>query len=192
MMPVGSAAMMARTVTSWLLEWWGGRQAPGGRLVDRAEELGVRLGDDVVVGPLLDLAQDLVLRHLEEERLRQKATASFRLQTGVRVKYIDQVEGTASGVVADVAGLLKTIALAPKGRVILSTGALVSPGLLMYSGIGPEETLANLSSAAFTPYNESNWVVNPSVGEGLFDNPNTFIELTGPSIQSYETETTKC
>ncbi|EMR62593.1 putative cellobiose dehydrogenase protein [Eutypa lata UCREL1] len=35
------------------------------------------------------------------------------------------------------------------------------------------------------PYDSSKWMVNPEVGKGLFDNPNTFIELSGPTIESY-------
>ncbi|KAI1841989.1 hypothetical protein JX266_011849 [Neoarthrinium moseri] len=111
--------------------------------------------------------------------------SNFHLQTGVRVKYINQVNGTASSVVAEFGGSLLEIQLSPAGRVVLSAGALVSPGLLMYSGIGPSESLSNLAAASYTPYNSSNWVVNDAVGAGLFDNPNTFIELSAPTVESY-------
>ncbi|RYP53113.1 hypothetical protein DL768_001890 [Monosporascus sp. mg162] len=111
---------------------------------------------------------------------------NFHLQTGARVQYINQVGGTASGVVAEVDGVLHTANLAPNGRIILSAGALLSPQILMYSGIGPEAVLQNLSAASFTPYvSPSQWVVNAEVGEGLFDNPNTFIELSDPAVRSY-------
>lgn len=114
------------------------------------------------------------------------ARPNFHLQTGVRVKYIEREGGVASGVVADVGdGLTKTIALAPNGRVVLSAGAILSPQLLMYSGIGPQDALAKLAAKAHTPYTNASWIVQPSVGEGLFDNPNTFLELSGPAVASY-------
>jgi cellobiose dehydrogenase (acceptor) len=114
------------------------------------------------------------------------ARSNFHLQTGVRVRYVNQVGGVASGVVAEVDGAQITIPLSSSGRVVLSTGAIGSPGLLMHSGIGPEDALIKLASASSTPYtNSSNWIVNSAVGQGLFDNPNTYIELAGPSIESY-------
>merc|ERR1711939_679401 len=59
--------------------------------------------------------------------------------------------------------------------------------LLMFSGIGDPSTLSKLQaggklSQSMTP---QQWVNSTAIGEGLFDNPNTFIELTMPSIQSY-------
>ncbi|KAH9893112.1 putative cellobiose dehydrogenase [Xylariomycetidae sp. FL2044] len=113
--------------------------------------------------------------------------SNFRLQTGVRVRYINHVNGMAASVRASFGNsTVVTIPLSSRGRVILSAGALSSPALLMYSGIGPSEALAKLSSASYTPYDSSSsWIVNPAVGDGLFDNPNTFIELSAPSVESY-------
>ncbi|KAI0382366.1 putative cellobiose dehydrogenase [Hypomontagnella monticulosa] len=108
--------------------------------------------------------------------------SNFHLQTGVRVRQVNHVSGIASGITAEVNGSLVTVSLSPRGRVVLSAGAIASPGLLMHSGIGPIETITSLSAAGL--YNSS-WVINPSVGEGLFDNPNTFIELSAPTIESY-------
>lgn len=113
------------------------------------------------------------------------ARGNFHLQTGVHVKYINQDRGIATGLTAVVGAHLQTISIASNGRIVLSAGALVSPQILMHSGIGPEDVLSNLSTASFSQYNSSQWVVNPEVGEGLFDNPNTFIELSGPTIESY-------
>ncbi|KAJ6442367.1 cellobiose dehydrogenase [Purpureocillium lavendulum] len=123
------------------------------------------------------------------------ARPNFRLQTGVRVERIEQAGGVASAVAVAVdAGNNGSVAsssvqLAPGGRVVLSAGALLSPQLLMYSGIGPRETLAKLAAAGtrspLLHVNESSWVVQPAVGEGLFDNPNTFIELSAPAVASY-------
>ncbi|KAI5927200.1 cellobiose dehydrogenase [Camillea tinctor] len=119
--------------------------------------------------------------HLQDALKR----SNFRLQTGVRVRSVNHVKGDASGVAAEVNGGTVNIPLAANGRVVISTGAIGSPGLLMHSGIGPADVLASLSSAAQITSDSSNWVINPSVGEGLFDNPNTFIELSGPTIESY-------
>ncbi|KAI1636352.1 cellobiose dehydrogenase [Biscogniauxia mediterranea] len=119
--------------------------------------------------------------HLQEALKR----SNFRLQTGVRVRYVNHVRGDASSVAATVDGAIVNIPLAANGRVVISTGAIASPGLLMHSGIGPADVLANLSAASQIPPDSSSWVINPSVGEGLFDNPNTFIELSGPTIESY-------
>jgi cellobiose dehydrogenase (acceptor) len=110
---------------------------------------------------------------------------NFHLQTGARVKHIIHTNGTASGVVVETNDRETTIHVKPTGRVILSAGAILSPQILMYSGIGPKDILTKLSKASHTPYNASSWVVNSNVGEGLFDNPNTFIELSGPSVESY-------
>ncbi len=114
------------------------------------------------------------------------ARPNFRLQTGARVKYIRRDGGAATGVAAEVGGALRSVCLAPGGRVVVSAGAILSPQILMYSGIGPEGALRNLSAASFTPYGEASaWIVNEEVGAGLFDNPNTFVELSGPAIDSY-------
>jgi len=110
----------------------------------------------------------------------------FHLQTGAAVEYIIQKGGKATGVHLTVDNQEKDIQLSPSGPVISSAGAILSPKLLMYSGIGPKDVLSDLAAASHTPYTEpSSWVVNENVGQGLFDNPNTFIELSGPSIESY-------
>ncbi|TGJ83278.1 hypothetical protein E0Z10_g5486 [Xylaria hypoxylon] len=119
-----------------------------------------------------------VRTHLQDALKRK----NFRLATGVRVQRIKQIRGLASSVQATVNNRNISILLAPRGRVIVSTGAVASPGLLMRSGIGPSDMLSSASTAGTPP---SNWVVNSQVGQGLFDNPNTFIELSGPKIKSY-------
>ncbi|KAG6000441.1 hypothetical protein E4U21_005465 [Claviceps maximensis] len=116
------------------------------------------------------------------------ARSNFQLEIGVQVKYVEQTAGVATAVVVQLpngAGT-RSVKLTAKGRVVLSAGALLSPKLLMYSGIGPQKALAALAAKSFTPYNETNWLVQPEVGEGLFDNPNTFLELSSPNIKSYK------
>ncbi|OMP84003.1 Cellobiose dehydrogenase [Diplodia seriata] len=55
----------------------------------------------------------------------------------------------------------------------------------MYSGIGDEETLSRLAEGGKLNEARSAWINNTAVGARLFDNPNTFIELTGPALSSY-------
>ncbi|KAK8134076.1 Cellobiose dehydrogenase [Apiospora sp. TS-2023a] len=110
--------------------------------------------------------------------------SNFRLQTGVRVKHINHIAGMASGVTAIVNGKTVEISVATGGRVVLSAGALASPGLLMHSGIGPLDTLARLATSNISPYTAASWIPQPAVGEGLFDNPNTFIQMSSPSVDA--------
>lgn len=115
------------------------------------------------------------------------ARRNFHLSTGVTVKYVEQKQGKASAVAVELAnGDAKSIQLSEKGRVVLSAGALLSPKILMYSGIGPKDTLSKLANSSHTPYTDkSSWIEQSEVGEGLFDNPNTFISLSSPSVNSY-------
>lgn len=112
---------------------------------------------------------------------------NFHLSTGVHVKHIEQKGGKANAVVVKMAdGTEKTVSVTDNGRVVLSAGALLSPQILMYSGIGPNDTLAKLAASSHTPYTQSSsWIAQESVGEGLFDNPNTFIQLSAPTVQAY-------
>ncbi|KAI1175528.1 cellobiose dehydrogenase [Nemania sp. FL0916] len=121
-----------------------------------------------------------VRTHLQDALPR----SNFRLVTGVRVQRVEHFRGVATGVRATVNGGGVSIPLAFGGRVVVSAGAIASPGLLMHSGIGPQDVLASLNTSTAAA-NRTNWVVNPAIGDGLFDNPNTFIELAGPSIRSY-------
>ncbi|KAK5000007.1 hypothetical protein LTR66_001049 [Elasticomyces elasticus] len=94
---------------------------------------------------------------------------------------------SATGVIAKVNGIDTAINLATGGRVIVSGGALQSPQILMYSGIGDPAVLTTLKkggilTSGMTP---SNWINNTAVGAGLFDNPNTFIELQSQAVPSY-------
>ncbi|RAL60269.1 hypothetical protein DID88_000049 [Monilinia fructigena] len=115
------------------------------------------------------------------------ANAMANEESGVRVIRVERHGDTATGVTALINGVETTISVTSSGRVVLSGGAISSPSLLMYSGIGPTETISRLSAAGKLSKNlsSSDWINSPSVGAGLFDNPNTFIELEGDSIQSY-------
>ncbi|KAI4167693.1 MAG: hypothetical protein LQ343_007012 [Gyalolechia ehrenbergii] len=111
---------------------------------------------------------------------------NFQLQSGTWVQRIVRTGSQATGVVVDVGGTTSTIPLTSKGRVIVSGGALKSPELLMKSGIGDPAVLVTLSQAnQLGGLPSSQWINNSAVGNGLFDNPNTFIEMEGPTIQAY-------
>lgn len=109
---------------------------------------------------------------------------NFHLQTETRVKRVARTNTTATGVMAIVNGTETMVKLNPGGRVILSGGALQSPQILLFSGIGDPVYKDNLTSAGILN-GVSGWINNTAVGDGLFDNPNTFIELEGSSIESY-------
>ncbi|KAK2614733.1 hypothetical protein N8I77_001538 [Diaporthe amygdali] len=112
---------------------------------------------------------------------------NFSLQSNVTVSRAVRTGSKATGVKAIVEGVETTINLSSTGRIIFSGGAVASPALLMQSGIGPADVLTTLHQAgaldpAMTP---ETWLNNSDVGAGLFDNPNTFIELTAPTLDSY-------
>ena len=111
---------------------------------------------------------------------------NFHLQSGVWVNRVLRTGGLATGVVANSSGVISNIALSATGRVILSGGALKSPELLMKSGIGDPAVLTRLQKANYlTGLPASSWINNTTIGANLFDNPNTFIELSSPTVQSY-------
>lgn len=111
--------------------------------------------------------------------------SNFKLQSGTQVQRVLRDGSTATGLLTKANDTQSTIKLRPGGRVVLSGGALFSPQLLMLSGIGEASMLKNLSSHGLLDMAPSSWINNSAVGDGLFDNPNTFIELQGPTIESY-------
>lgn len=112
---------------------------------------------------------------------------NFLLKSNVTVIRAVRTGSKATGVLATVDGHDVTINLTSAGRVVFSGGAVFSPSLLMHSGIGPANVLATLAKAGaldstLTP---SKWINNTAIGANLFDNPNTFIVLSSPDVQSY-------
>ncbi|KAF2845695.1 GMC oxidoreductase [Plenodomus tracheiphilus IPT5] len=114
--------------------------------------------------------------------------SNFAFQTGTKVVRVIRNGETATGVQTKSAGADSTndICVKEGGRVILSGGALLSPQLLMWSGIGDPEILTNLSTNGLLTVPSPDWINNTAVGDKLFDNPNTFIELKSDSISSFE------
>lgn len=112
--------------------------------------------------------------------------SNFGLHTGAWVQRIVRSGNIATGVVTNVDGVNTTFSLSSKGRVILSGGAIMSPELLMKSGIGDPEVLTRLHQAnKLGGLPATSWINTTAVGAGLFDNPNTFIVLSSPKIESY-------
>src|SRR5271155_54366 len=96
---------------------------------------------------------------------------NFQLQTGVRDKRVTRQGQRCTGVIATVNGVDHSITLTSSGRVVLSGGALQSPQILMYSGIGDPATLTRLAQAGILAgLQPSAWLNNTAVGAGLFDN----------------------
>ncbi|KZM18319.1 Cellobiose dehydrogenase (acceptor) [Ascochyta rabiei] len=112
---------------------------------------------------------------------------NFHFQTGTKVIRVIRDGQTATGVEIQIKGSNATsiVNMAKSGRVVLSGGALLSPQLLMWSGIGEAATLGNLSASGQLTLPASQWINNSAVGDKVFDNPNTFIELFSDSISSY-------
>ena len=114
---------------------------------------------------------------------------NFKLASSVTVLRVARTGNKATGVVAKVNGNTQNINLTPKGRVIVSGGAIQSPAILMRSAIGPPSVLSRLQSAGMLGgLGPKSWINNSHVGDGLFDNPNTFIELQSPKVMPYHYE----
>ncbi|PPJ58086.1 hypothetical protein CBER1_05298 [Cercospora berteroae] len=113
------------------------------------------------------------------------ARPNFSLKSGVQVKRVQRNGGKAIAVEATENGQTTTYHLSQNGRVILSGGSFFSPQLLMMSGIGDPASLTNLTQNKLLDMKSTSWINNTAVGDNLYDNPNTFIVLSGPSIESY-------
>lgn len=124
-----------------------------------------------------------VVTYLQEAMKR----SNFHLQSGTLVVRAERTGSQATGVTVMVNGTEKVIQLTSTGRVIFSGGALRSPSLLMYSGIGDPVELVKLNAGKqlASSMTSAQWINSTAVGWGLFDNPNTFIELSAPAINSY-------
>jgi len=112
---------------------------------------------------------------------------NFSFRTGTKVVRVVRDGETATGVETRTTDAANTTTLCIKdgGRIVLSGGALFSPQLLMWSGIGDPEILTSLSSRRLLTIPSSDWINNTAVGDQVFDNPNTYIELASDSISSF-------
>lgn len=111
--------------------------------------------------------------------------SNFHLETSAQVSRIERANGTATGVIVRINNTERFIPLTPRGRVILSGGAIQSPSVLYNSGIGPTDILTSLMNSGNLSIPSTSWIQNNAVGAYLFDNPNTFIELESVIVDSY-------
>jgi cellobiose dehydrogenase (acceptor) len=110
---------------------------------------------------------------------------NFSFHTGERVLRVSRDGDLAKGVEVQNSGGSFDYCVKDGGQVILSGGAMLSPQMLMWSGIGDEEILANISAQGLVTVPSPDWINNTAVGDKVFDNPNTFIELYSEAISSY-------
>jgi cellobiose dehydrogenase (acceptor) len=110
---------------------------------------------------------------------------NFALRTGTRVLRVIRDGETATGIEFKSSDANTSVCIKTGGKIILSAGALLSPQLLMWSGIGDPAILTNLSASGLLKVPSQDWINNTAVGDKVFDNPNTFIELHSDSISSY-------
>lgn len=163
----------------WLVEGLGFKEVDiNAQVNDKTEVFGHPIYDYVGGqrgGPVITYLQEALKR------------PNLHLQSGVRVVRIERDGNTATGVKVLIKNTETCIRLSSKGRVIVSAGAIQSPSLLMFSGIGDPTTLTTLSEAGkLDPKLPSgSWINSSAIGSGLFDNPNTYIELQSPSLSSY-------
>lgn len=113
---------------------------------------------------------------------------NFSFQTGTKVVRVIRDDEVATGVQVQSNNATGTadICIKDNGRIVLSGGALLSPQLLMWSGIGDPAILTNLSANGLLTLSSLDWINNTAVGDKVFDNPNTFIELKSDSISSFD------
>jgi cellobiose dehydrogenase (acceptor) len=112
---------------------------------------------------------------------------NFHFQTGTKAVRVIRDGQTATGVEIQLKGsnVTSIVNIAKSGRVVVSAGALQSPQILMWSGIGEADVLRNLSASGKLTLPATQWINNSAVGDKVFDNPNTFIELFSDAITSY-------
>nr|AIG55820.1 secreted protein [Achlya hypogyna] len=101
-----------------------------------------------------------------------KKRSNFKLITGATVQYIVQSKGQATGVVYQQNGKPVTVNLSARGAVVVAGSAVMTPKILMQSGVGPKSQLQLLANSGAFPgvsKDASTWVVNENVGSSMFD-----------------------
>ncbi|KDO21311.1 hypothetical protein SPRG_13203 [Saprolegnia parasitica CBS 223.65] len=96
---------------------------------------------------------------------------NFELRLGARVEQIVHVDGKATHVLykEDAANATSAV-LSARGAVIVATGALLSPRLLMQSGIGPLSQRDLVTTRPLpSPLRADAWIQNENVGAHIFD-----------------------
>lgn len=81
------------------------------------------------------------------------------------------------------------VKLSDRGAVLMAAGALSTPKVLIQSGIGPRDQLDLLSARSDFPGVNQSWVINPNVGQNLFDANVVFASFTHPNMKSFQYKT---
>jgi cellobiose dehydrogenase (acceptor) len=114
---------------------------------------------------------------------------NFAFMTGTHVLRVLRDGDMATGVEVrqsnSTTNATTEICIKQGGQIISSGGALLSPQLLMWSGIGDADILTGISRQGLVKVPSQDWINNTAVGDKVFDNPNTFIELFSEAISSY-------
>uniref|UniRef100_K3WCU2 Apple domain-containing protein n=1 Tax=Globisporangium ultimum (strain ATCC 200006 / CBS 805.95 / DAOM BR144) TaxID=431595 RepID=K3WCU2_GLOUD len=120
---------------------------------------------------------------------KMKGRSNVQLRTQAMVNYIKHFQGKATGVVYN---SNIEVALSARGAVVMAAGALSTPKVLIQSGIGPSDQLNLLNARSdFPGVKQSNggWVINPNVGQNLFDTNVVFATFTHPDMKSFQYKT---
>ncbi|KAK2775512.1 hypothetical protein FQN52_003981 [Onygenales sp. PD_12] len=117
---------------------------------------------------------------------------NFNLWTNTAVRRVVRTGGHITGVEVEATaegGYTGTVPVtADTGRVILSSGALGTPKVLMRSGIGPADQLEIVKNSALdgeTMIGEEDWIDLP-VGKNLVDHVNTDTVIRHPDVVFYD------
>ncbi|KAF1914476.1 hypothetical protein BDU57DRAFT_519493 [Ampelomyces quisqualis] len=114
---------------------------------------------------------------------------NFSFKTGARALRVRREGDLATGVEVLLNGAATNCTVVYRikegGKIISSAGAMLSPQLLMWSGIGDAGILTSISAQGLVKTPSPDWINNTAVGDKVFDNPNTFIELYSEAISSY-------
>uniref|UniRef100_K3WCV9 Apple domain-containing protein n=1 Tax=Globisporangium ultimum (strain ATCC 200006 / CBS 805.95 / DAOM BR144) TaxID=431595 RepID=K3WCV9_GLOUD len=120
---------------------------------------------------------------------KMKGRPNVQLRTQAMVSHIKQSQGKATGVVYNTN---VEVTLTTRGAVIMAAGALGTSKVLIQSGIGPSDQLNLLNARSdFPGVKQSNggWVINPNVGQNLFDTNVVFATFTHPDMKSFQYKT---
>lgn len=157
----------------------GGNDQLAELFLNAAKELGYNVGDvNKATGSIFDHGQRMIYNGVRTNAFRSHILPvnndrfNLEIVTLASVKRIIFSGNRATGVVYTNFKGEEVVVTATK-EVILSAGAIGTPGLLLKSGVGPEEELSRLGINVVLD--------SPQVGKGLIDHPQLSLNIsTGP------------
>ncbi|EQC29434.1 hypothetical protein SDRG_12896 [Saprolegnia diclina VS20] len=117
-----------------------------------------------------------------------KTRPNFKLISSATVSYIIQSKGVATGVVYTTNGQTVTVDLSSRGAVVVAGSAVMTPKILMQSGVGPSSQLTLLKANGNFPgvsSDAANWVVNENVGSSLFDTHQLLMTFSRKDMKTF-------